>query len=454
MQVPILSGVAVKDGAFVDSLPVNLEPRATDTGISKAQMVASRGAVGFATGPGLDRGGFDWNGTLYRAMGSRLVSVSAAGAVSDIGEIGSDAMPCGFDASFDRLGIRSAGKLFYYDGATLAEVTDADLGEVRDLLWVDGYFMTTDGQYLVVTDLSDPSSINPLRYGSAESDPDAITGLMEGRDEVYALGRYSIEAFQNVGGTGFPFQVQKGATIPFGCVGANAKVRIGEGFAFVGGGKDEPIGVYVASAGSARRVSTPEIDDLLAAEANPAGIEVEQRLIRGERQLIVHLATCSPSLAVGASGEAEKAVWTLLQSGLFEPYRLRRAVWCYGKHIIGDTAGSVLGELSQATADQFGEAVSWQFDAGLMFNEGRGALLTEIELHGLFGTRDASVFLSVTRDGVAWSNEVARRLTGRLGERVIWRPGLRVASLLGMRFRGTSRASIARCEVQAESLAG
>ncbi len=452
MQAPILSGVKVKDGAFVDSLPVNLEPRATDTGISKVQLVASRGTAAFATGPGIDRGGIAWNGVLYRAMGSRLVSVSAAGVVTDIGDIGTDNMPARFDYSFDRLAVSSAGNFFYYDGTTLSQVTDIDLGEVKDFVWVDGYFMTTDGTSLVVTDLNAPASVDPLRYGSAESDPDTVTGLLELRDEVYAFGRFTIEAFQNVGGAGFPFQVQKGATIPFGCVGASAKFIIGDTFAFVGGGKDEPIGVYVAGGGTARRISTPEVDDLLAAETGT--IELEQRLIRGERQLIVHLSACSLSFAVGASGEAEKAIWTVLQSGWFGPYRPRRAVLCYGKHIVGDIASNALATLSDATADHFGEASAWQFDAGLMFNEGRGALLNEVELHGLFGVDATSIYLAVTRDGVLWSKEVARRWTGRPGERVVWRPGLRVASALGMRFRGTARAAVARCEVQAEGLSG
>lgn len=454
MQAPILSGVKVKDWAFVDSLPVNLEPRPLDTGVSKVQLVVSRGAVPFATGPGKDRGGFVWNDTLYRAMGSRLVSVSAAGAVTDIGDIGNDNLPAGFDASFDRLGIRSAGSLYFFKDGALARLIDPDLGEVRDMIWVDGYWMATDGASLVVTDLNDAMSVDPLRYGSAESDPDAITGILEQRDEVIALGRYSIEFFQNVGGTGFPFRVQKGATIAVGCVGANAKVKIGETFAFVGGARDEPLGVYVVAGGTARRVSTGEVDELLADHAVPSTIELEQRLIRNERQLIVHLSGCSLSLSLGTSGEVEKPIWTVLRSGRFDPYRLRRAVWAYGKHIVGDTATDALGELSQATADHFDEPTTWQSDAGLMFNEGNGALLNEVELIGQFGVAPTAVFFSVTRDGVTWSNEVARQWQGRPGERLIWRPGLRVASMLGMRFRGTLRGSIARCEIRAESLGG
>ena len=44
-------------------------------------------------------------------------------------------------------------------------MTDLDLGVVLDFCWVDGYFMTTDGESLIVTELTDPMAVNPLKYG-------------------------------------------------------------------------------------------------------------------------------------------------------------------------------------------------------------------------------------------------------------------------------------------------
>lgn len=452
MQAPILSGVRVVDGAFAASYPVNLIPRAIDTGASKLQLVNAHGVASFATGPGIDRGGINWNDTLYRAMGSRLVSVTAAGVVTDIGEIGNDWNPVGFAYSFDRLAVRSAGKLFYYDLTTLSEVTDVDLGLVRDLEWIDGYFMTTDGTYIIVTELNDPASIEPLKYGSAESDPDAITALIKVSEEMYVLGRYTIQVFQNVGGSGFPFAPFEGATLPYGCVGPNAKCLMGDTFAFVGGGKNEPVGVFVGGQGQATRISTREIEDYIAAHPDPATIIVEQRVFTGERHLIVHLDAVSLCLSITASQAAQEGAWTLLQSGRGEAYRARNAVLCYGSHFVGDTASAALGTLTRSTPDQFGDAADWQSDAGMLFNNGMGALLNEVELHGLFPVTESAIFFSVTLDGRLWSNEVARRIAGTLGERVLWRPGLRVPRLVGMRWRGSQRVSIARAEVQAEAL--
>jgi hypothetical protein len=109
--------------------------------------------------------------------------------------------------------------------------------------------------------------------------------------------------------------------------------------------------------------------------------------------------------------------------------------------------------LSDDVATHFGDRAEWQFDAGLLFNEGRGLIISEVELFGQFPLGEPStVFLSVTRDGEVWSNEVARNLVGLRDQRCIWRPSVRMPYQSGMRFRGTGRVSVARCEVQGEPL--
>jgi hypothetical protein len=83
MQIPILSG-AYSDGNadFRVSYPLNLTPVAQAQGISTGYLRPADGIVSNGTGPGLDRGGIEWNGTLYRVMGTSLVSISKADAVT------------------------------------------------------------------------------------------------------------------------------------------------------------------------------------------------------------------------------------------------------------------------------------------------------------------------------------------------------------------------------------
>ena len=194
-QIPILSGIYTNEASdYRVALPFNLKPVPVSTGVSAGYLRPAEGIDSLGTGPGTDRGGINWKGTLYRVMGSKLVSINASGAVTTLGDVGSGGA-VSLDYSFDRLAIWSGGRLYYWNGLTLVQVNDPDLGTVIDGIWVAGYFMSTDGEFLIVTELNAPDSVNPLKYGSSEADPDPVVGIEELRNEVYAFNRYTVEVF-------------------------------------------------------------------------------------------------------------------------------------------------------------------------------------------------------------------------------------------------------------------
>ena len=451
MQVPIQSGVRSSKAGYATTFPVNLQHEVRESGLSKGQIVTARGASTFATGPGKDRGGAVFRGVHYRVMGSKLVSVSESGTITEIGDVGNDGRPAGFTQDFERLAVRSAEGLYYWDETTLLKVADFDLGKVLDATWMDGYFITTDGEYIVVTDLLDPTSVDTLRYGSAESDPDPVTGVEAFEEELYGFGRFSVQVFRNVGTTGFPFQNVRGATVSVGCVSADAKVRIGQTLAFVGGARDEPIGVYIMGGGRATRISPPEIDEMLAKE-NASTIVLEARTFGDEQHLIIHLSDRAIVLAIRATGEVGQGAWHIAHSGYFDRYRLRHAVFVYGKHICGDPTSGTLGVLSHDVDTHYGETVHWRFEAGLLFDQGNGMIMREVDLFGRKPSKPTTIWLSMTRDGETWSREVGRKLEGKRSERMQWRPNVRVDEQVGFRFRGTGQIAVARCDVTGEPL--
>ena len=159
MQIPILSGVFTDNSPDVrTSYPVNLVPVPKTSGVSQEYLRPADGLVALGTGPGIDRGGISWNGVCYRVMGSKLVTISNAGVVTVLGDVGDDGLQVTLDYSFDLLGIASNGNLFFWNPSTstLTQNTDPDLGVVLDIVWVDGYWMSTDGEFLIVTELTNP----------------------------------------------------------------------------------------------------------------------------------------------------------------------------------------------------------------------------------------------------------------------------------------------------------
>ena len=443
-QIAILKGIYADNvGDFVESKPINREPVVMDTGLSQGFLRVAPGVVGTDQGSGDDRGGILWNGVAYRVIGSRLVRLDSAGKIFDIGNVGPGG-PCWFDYSFDQLAVGSGTNVFLYDGFTINQITDPDLGQIIDGIWIDGYFLMTDGEFLVVTELNNPTAIDPLKYGSSEEDPDPILGVIKVRGEVYALNRYTTENFLNAGSTGFPFARNSGGLIPFGAVGTKAKAAFLQTFAFVGSARGEALGVYIAGNGDASKLSDRFIDQELAklTDAEAAAIQCESRVDADEQRFLIHLPDKTLVYYATASSRSQSKIWAIYASGVGadEAYRGRNGVPAYGKTWVGDADGNV-GYLDTSVSTQFGKIAGRRIDTALLYNEAGRGIINSVELAGLPGRAplgaEPRIFMSWTIDGVSWSQE--RVVTaGRAGEkatRMQWRPNIRFNQWIGMRFR-------------------
>ena len=466
MQIPILNGIYADNGPDLrTSYPVNLVPVPKKSGISAGFLRPGDGIVGNGTGPGVDRGGINWNGVCYRVMGTKLVTVASNGAVTVLGDVGGPVNTLvTMDYSFDRLAIASGGRLYYWNG-TLTQVTDPDLGVVLDVVWVDGYFMTTDGTSLIVTDLTDPTQVNPLKYGSSEVDPDPVVALLKLRNEVYALNRNTIEVFDNVGGDFFPFQRIDGAQVQKGVIGTFGCCVFVETVAFLGSGRNEEPGIYLGANATAQKISTQEIDQLLLnyTEAQLATVKLEARNDRAHQHLYVHLPDRTIVYDAAASAELGEQVWFTLTTSTvgFSQYRARNLVWAYDKWLVGDPQSNAIGYLVDNIGTHWGQIVRWEFGTLIVYNESNGAIFNELELVSLTGRValgvDPIITTSYSVDGVAWSQDRPLRVgtTGNTTKRLAWFQQGHMRNWRIQRFRGDSQAhlSFVRLEAQIEPLA-
>jgi hypothetical protein len=467
VQIPILNGIFTDNSPdFRTSYPVNMVPVAKSNGISEGFLRPSDGIVSNGTGPGVDRGGINWNGICYRVMGSKLVTVSSTGAVTILGDVGNDGLLVSMDYSFDLLAIASSGNLFYWSpSGGLVQVTDGDIGIVLDVVWVDGYFMTTDGTSLVVTELNDPTQVNPLKYGSSEVDPDPVVGLLKIRNEIYALNRNTIEVFDNVGGDLFPFQRIEGAQIEKGVVGTHGCCVFMETIAFLGSGFNEAPGIYMGANAKANKISTQEIDQILLeyTEEQLALVKLESRNDRAHEHLYIHLPDRTLVFDAAATQELGQPVWFTLTSSVvgFSKYRAQNIVWCYDKWLVGDPTNTSIGYFVENISTHWGQTVRWEFGTTIVYNEGRGAIIQQLELVGLTGSvafgEDPTINTSYSIDGQTWSQQkfINAGKIGQRAKRLVWFQQGWMRNWRIQRFQGTSDAhmSFARLEAAIESLA-
>lgn len=460
MQIPIINGIYASGRVdFRTSYPRNLTPVPKVQGVSAGYLRPADGIKTLGVGPGVDRGGINWKGVLHRVMGTKLVKIDALSSVTVLGDVGEGGR-CIFDYSFDYLAVASGGRLYLWNGVTLKQITDRDLGQVIDFKWISGYFLATDGKSLVVTELNDPFSVNPLKYGSSETDPDDILAVHRQRNEIYSFGRYTTEVYQNAGGAGFPFVRIEGAQIARGIVGTHALCSLNESFAFCGSARNEPPSVYIMAPGQAVKIATREIETLLLdyTESELATSFMEYKRDKGHEHILLHLPNQSLVYDVAASAIMQEPIWFILCSGTEKlgQYRAQGHVWCYDRWNVADTKTNSFGYMTDNVSSHFGEVTGWEFATNIIYNSGNDAIFHELELVCLTGDiapgSDPVIWTQYTVDGVTWSQERSTKV-GKQGDRlkrIMWRTQGRLGRWRGQRFRGNSDAHIAITRLEAK----
>jgi hypothetical protein len=455
----LIKGDKVSDSTdYRDALPVNMYAVNREILGANGYMLVYPGLTQLGTGAGIDRAA-NYNERFsdqYRVSGTSLISVAADGTVATLGTIsGSEqaAMPYSFNTQC----VIADGKMFLYDPTNgLNEVTDTDLGDPIDGVWIDGYYFLTDGEYVYHTDITDESSIDPLKFATAEFMPDPSNGVGKTEDnKAMVFGRYTIEYFEDVATENFAFQRIDSRAVKIGIVATHAKCETGGHWYITGGRKHDAVGVYVVDVGEVTKVSTREIDKILATYTEPELIDMrmEARTEDGTVFILVHLPNetlCfNETIAVGF--EDVSAAWSILKTGTADQaYRAingvhdaRTAKWTYG-----DKNDSTIGVLDNTKCTQYGEIAEWLLFTPFFTLD--GGSIDEIELETIPGNTsedDAKVAFSITYNGLTYSQEWWNMYgePSDYGHRFYLRRLGLVNEWAGFKFRGTttSRMSFA-----------
>ncbi|MCP4632834.1 MAG: hypothetical protein GY855_07890, partial [candidate division Zixibacteria bacterium] len=423
---------------------------------AKGYMLSYPGLSLLGAGSGVDRGG-NYNERFsnhFRVSGTKLISVSASGTVVELGTVsGSEqvAMPYSFNTQC----VIADGKMFLYSsGGGFVEVTDSDLGNPIDAVWVDGYYFLTDGEYIFHTDISDETAIDPLKFATAEFMPDPTLGLAITQDnKVIVFARYTLEYFVNVATDNFAFQRVQTTAQKIGIVATHAKCESKGVFYITGGRKEESVSIHAVTVGSSQKISSREIDKVLAEYTEPelSDMRMEARTEGNVTFIIIHLPneTLCFNESIAATFGLESA-WMILKTDVQgnSPYRgingifdARSAKWIYG-----DKINSNIGVLDNDISTHYDEIVEGIFYTPFMNIEAKS--IDSLELNTIPGhttAEDATVGFSLTTDGLTYTPETWIMYGEPLdyGERFIQRRIGYVREWIGFKFRTASTSRMA-----------
>jgi hypothetical protein len=415
-QINLIKGDKVSpETDYRDALPKNMYGVLRPMFGAAGYMLQHEGLREYGTGVGKDRGGV-WNERLnnhFRVSAGQFLVVRENGSNQRYGLIpGTEqvAMPY----SFNTQAIIAGGNFYLFDfDSGFRQVTDSDVGNPIDGVWVDGYYFLTDGEFLYHTDINNEEAISPNKFATSEFSPDPTLGVGKTSDnKAIAFNRYTTEYFANQATENFAFQRIQSRAVKIGIVATHAKCELNDKWYLLGGRKEGALGVHVLGVGSSKQVSTRSIDKIIGEydEAELADVRLEARSQDGMSFVYVHLPdqTLMFNETLAASAGIDQA-WSVITggdsirpwrgiNGLYEP---RLGEWVYG-----DKEDLRIGILDESVVTQYGELAEWELYTPFMYLDKQSVDELEIEtLPGHTAEPGATVFISLTYDGITYGKE-------------------------------------------------
>lgn len=391
-----------------------------------AAVIAACGVATLATvGAGPLRGALRKRGQTFIVSGTELYRVAANGSSTLLGTVGGTGrvFMCGDETNI-LVVVPATEAGYYYNGTTVAQVTDPDWPGAIWCDYIDGYFIiiAPDSGQFYITANRDPSSIDALDFASAERYPDdLVTGVVD-KGEVILFGTESGEGFYNSGNADFPLTKIPSADFEIGCPYARAPRKTDNGICFPGhDGK-----VYRLNGYTPQVISTPVVEQAMARATD----RDFRGLVWGEPGHSFYALTCADfTFAFDFSTQ----LWWEPESYGVESWRREFILRAGEQWLVGDTESAAIGTLSPDTFTEFGTVLRAECTSPPVGNDNELFTHSKVELVFEQGVglatgqgSDPMVMLQFSDDGGrTWSSEKWRPL-GRIGEykrRAIWRRG-------------------------------
>lgn len=272
-SVPIVGGFyadADKPWSVQDCLnylPVQAEQAGTRT---PAQLKTPPGLRQMAlTGDALEakpvRGTYNCEGRLFAVVGSKLVQVSTAGVVDEIGTIpgvGRVRFAHNQIAQGNQLVVVNGSSGYVYNTSTqvFQRITDDGYPGAINAVFIDGYIVQIEParRYAFNSAPADATSYNTLDRFTSEVSPDLLMSLAVSNNELVLFSTDSAEFFENTGATEQPFR-SKRITMSRGCGGRYTVATMDNTVYWLGND-----GIFYRLAGySPQRISTRPIEQAI-----------------------------------------------------------------------------------------------------------------------------------------------------------------------------------------------
>lgn len=428
MLVPVnLTGnsYSVKARSLTKQVTRNLHPVliSDDPNMNGSYILESFvGNALFAENEGVSRGVVEFNGLLYRILGTSLFEVSSTGIHTYKGTVlGADR--CIFSKLGDDLIIVTSGQVYIFR-SSLNQIADIDLESPSSATHLNNavIFDGEDGRF-VVSAIGDASDIPALNYATAESDVDDLVRVYAFEEQLYLFGTRTIERWWNSGVGSPPYDRIQGGILQKGLAALYSVADNGEYMFFLG----DDFNVYSLRGGQLQKISTLALAYEFDSYTHLSEASGWCMNLRGDWYYVLSFPTDNKTWVykIGLG-------WFEWSSGIEGGRNIASShVFVYNKHIVDAEDGN-LYELNFDTYTENADPIirlrdSAPLHGGALRKEGKRLTMNRLELIMEVGVgilegqgSDPEIMLQFSDDGGKTFSAETRGKIGQLGS-YLWR---------------------------------
>lgn len=384
------------------------------------------GTVPFASiGGGLQRAAIKFDDQLYSVVGSSFLRVADSGVAETLGAI---LTPGRVDIAknVNQIAILVEPDLWVYDGTTLTAVTDTDFTSrgAKRMAVMDNYgaFIEPGSGRWFICDLNDFTVYDSLDFATAEGKPDNLVSIESNNSQFVLLGEESGEMWDNIGGSGFPFQRNPNGFFEVGCGAPYSSVSVDNTVYWI-----DPDRLGRRLEGNiARRFSTEGVEQKWQDYETIADAFAFSYVFDGHTFVVFTFPTAGATWVYDINTQE----WHERQSYGHDHWRAAWALSCYGKTLIGDTQSGNIAQISASSFTELDQPLLREATSGAITDNGRKLTHGQVEIEldvgnaPLIGQGSSpEIMMDVSDDGgVTFRARSNRSLgaTGKYKKKIRW----------------------------------
>lgn len=344
---------------------------------SKGQVLLTRadGIAAWTTvGTGPIYGMLEALDSLFVVSGSKLYEIDENGNDTELGSIGA-VTSIDMDANDTSVVVVNEPNAFYWDSttSTFGQITDADFTALgaADVEFVNNFllFRAPNSGVFFGADLGSATSFDALSFATAEANPDRLVGLKVDHVQPIQFGTKSVEIWDNVPISGFPFQRATNGYVEIGCFNGRSIAKC-----------DNSV-LWLANDYTARRldgatpvrISQHGIEELIQA----ATISSANAFSYSKGGHLFYVLSFNESTV---TYDATTQRWHERQTYDEDNWRVSSHASAYGRELVGSSVSNQIGYLDKDTFSDFGATQLMQWTYQPVYVQGRRAIHDELEI--------------------------------------------------------------------------